>query len=84
MALETLNNDTQAQMILNKEIKSSGFISGSISTSGSSGNANLSFSVTGSTGKVKVYVIGSKEFDKWRIMKLYIEDKELIKIIDEQ
>jgi uncharacterized membrane protein YhaH (DUF805 family) len=84
MALETLNNDTQAQTILNKEIKSSGFISGSISTSGSSGNANLSFSVNGSTKKVKVYVIGIKEFDKWKIVKLYIQDKELTKIIDEQ
>jgi hypothetical protein len=84
LSLETLNNNAQAQMILNKEINSSGFISGSISTSGSSGNANLSFSVTGSTGKVKVYVIGIKEFDKWKIMKLYIKDKELIKIIDEE
>jgi hypothetical protein len=82
LSLETLNNDAQAQMVLNKEINSSGFISGSISTSGSSGNANLSFSVTGSTGKVKVYVIGIKEFDKWRIIKLYIKDKELIKIVD--
>jgi hypothetical protein len=84
MALETLNNNTQAQEVLNREIQSSGFVSGSISTSGSSGNANLSFSVTGSTNKVKVYVIGVKEFDKWKIMKLYIQDKELIKIIDEQ
>jgi uncharacterized membrane protein YhaH (DUF805 family) len=84
MALETLNNNTQAQMILNKEITSSGFISGSIETSGSSGHANLSFSVTGSAGKVKVYVIGTKEFDEWRIVKLYIKDKELVKIIDDQ
>ncbi|MDR0322007.1 MAG: cytochrome c oxidase assembly factor 1 family protein [Treponema sp.] len=83
MALETLNNNAQAQMILNKEIKSSGSVTGSISTSGSSGNADFSFSVTGSTRKVKVYVIGIKEFDKWRLMKLYIQDKELIKIIDE-
>jgi len=84
LSLETLNNNAQAQMILNKEVNSSGFISGSISTSGSSGNANLSFSVTGSTGKVKVYVTGIKEFDEWKIMKLYIKDKELIKIIDEK
>jgi hypothetical protein len=84
MALEILNNDIQAQMVLNKEIKSSGFISGSISTSGNSGEANLSFNVTSSTGKVKVYVIGIKEFDKWEILKLYIQDKELIKIIDER
>jgi uncharacterized membrane protein YhaH (DUF805 family) len=84
MTLEILNNNTQAQTVLNKEIKSSGFISGSISTSGSSGNANLSFSVTGSTGKVKIHVIGIKEIDGWKIVKLYIQDKELIKIIDEQ
>jgi hypothetical protein len=83
MTLEMLNNNTQAQMVLNKEIKSSGFITGNISTSGSSGNANLSFSVTGSTGKVKVYVTGIKEIDAWKIVKLYIQDKELIKIIDE-
>ena len=83
MTLEILNNNTQAQTVLNKEIKSSGFISGNISTSGSSGNANLSFSVTGSTGKVKIYVIGIKEIDGWKIVKLYIQDKELIKIIDE-
>jgi hypothetical protein len=82
MTLEILNNDTQAQMTLNKEIKSSGFITGNISTSGSSGSANLSFNVTGSTGKVRVYVTGIKEFDKWKIEKLYIRDKELIKIID--
>jgi hypothetical protein len=82
MTLETLNTDAQAQMILNKEITSSGFISGNISTSGSSGNANLTFFVKGSTGKVEVYVTGVKEFDEWKIMKLYIRDKELIKIID--
>jgi len=83
MTLEILNNDTQAQMVLNKEIKSSGFITGNISTSGSSGSANLSFNVTGSTGKVRVYVTGIKVYDKWKIEKLYIRDKELIKIIDE-
>jgi amino acid transporter len=84
MTLEILNNDPQAQMMLNKEIKSSGFISGSISTSGSSGKADFGFNITGSTGKARVYVIGVKEFDKWKILKLYIKDKELIKIIDEQ
>ena len=84
MTLEILNNNTRAQMVLNKEIKSSGFITGNISTSGSVGNANLSFNVTGSTGKVKIYVTGTKEFDTWKIEKLYIKDKELIKIIDEQ
>ena len=84
MTLEILNNNYQAQMVLNKEVTSSGFISGSISTSASSGNADLSFSVTGSTGKVKIFVTGIKEFDKWRVTRLYILDNELLKIIDEQ
>ena len=83
MTLEVLNNNTLAQTVLDKEIKSSGFITGNISTSGSSGNANLVFNVTGSTGKVKIYVVGMMEFDEWRIVKLYIQDKELLKIIDE-
>jgi uncharacterized protein (UPF0333 family) len=83
MALETLNNNPHAQAVLNKGIQSSGFVFGNISISGNSGNANLNFSVTGSTGKVKVYVTGVKEFNEWRIVKLYIQDKELIKIIDE-
>ena len=84
MTLEVLNNDPQAQMIINREIKSTSFVSGSMSISGSSGNADLSFTVNGSSGEVKVYVSGVKEYGKWIIKKLYIEDGELIRIIDEK
>jgi hypothetical protein len=83
MTFETLSTNVQSQEIIGNHIESGGFVSGNLSTSGSSGTADLNFSVSGTNGKFKVYVIGIKEFDKWKITKLYIQDKELVKIIDE-
>jgi uncharacterized membrane protein YhaH (DUF805 family) len=83
MTLATLSTNTYSQEIIGNNIESRGFVSGNLSTSGSTGTAGLSFSVSGTNGKFKVYVIGIKEFDKWKITKLYIKDKELVKIIDE-
>jgi hypothetical protein len=83
MTFETLTTNTQSQGIIGNNIESKGFVSGNLSTSGSSGTADLSFFVSGTNGKFKVYVIGIKEFDKWKITKLYIRGKELVKIIDE-
>lgn len=83
MAIETLKTNSQVQEIIGDSIRPSGFVSGSISTSGSSGDANLSFKMAGTHGSVKVYLIAVKEFEIWRITKLYLRENELIKIIDE-
>jgi hypothetical protein len=67
MAFEEMAINMELKEIIGDQIKQKGFISGSISTSGSSGNANMSFRVTSSNGLFRINVIGEKEFDTWKI-----------------
>ena len=52
---------------------STGFPMGSIETSGPRGSANLSFSVSGPTGKGEVYVQATKAMGQWHIDQMVLE-----------
>jgi len=67
MTFEEIAINMELIEIIGDQVKQKGFISGSISTSGNSGNANISFKVTGSNGMFRIHVIGIKEFDTWKI-----------------
>ncbi|MDR2964583.1 MAG: cytochrome c oxidase assembly factor 1 family protein [Treponema sp.] len=67
MAFEEMAINVELKEIIGDEIRQKGFISGSISTSGNSGNANMSFRVISTNGMFRVNVIGIKEFDTWKI-----------------
>jgi hypothetical protein len=67
MAFEEMAINVELKEVIGDQIRQKGFISGSISTSGNSGNANMSFRVTSSNGIFRIHVIGIKEFDTWKI-----------------
>ncbi len=56
MAMQTVQTDERVTSVLGAPIEPGIMITGSISTSGSSGNANLSIPVSGPKGKAKVYL----------------------------
>lgn len=66
MAMETLRSDSRAVELLGEPIEDGMFPMGSVETSGSSGYADLTISVSGPKGSGKLYVLANKWMDDWR------------------
>lgn len=76
-ALMELNANTEATNYLGDNIQRKGFLfTGSVSTTGSTGDANISFPVKGEQSVGKVYMIAKKEMGIWEIKKLVLEIEE--------
>ena len=58
---------------IGRPLKPGWFVSGSINTSGDSGDADISFPVTGPTGKGTVYAVAKKTAGLWHYDTLQIE-----------
>jgi hypothetical protein len=58
--------------VIGEPIKEGFFVTGSISISGSSGNADLAIPVSGPKGKAVVYVVASKSAGKWKYSTLEV------------
>lgn len=73
IAMSELRQNEQAIAILGEPIEEGFFTSGSINTSGSSGQADLSIPVSGPKGKGKVFVLATKSMGQWEINQLVLE-----------
>lgn len=65
MALTTAKGNGEVQFALGNPIKDGWFVSGNIHTSNGSGDADLSFPISGPKGKGKVYAIATRKADRW-------------------
>ena len=52
------------------------FVTGNISTSGPDGKASLQYSVTGSKGSAKAYVLAYKSFGEWQLDRVVVVSEE--------
>ena len=76
MALEKVTSHQKVVALLGEPIEPGFFVSGSVNTSGPSGQANLSFSISGPHGDAKVYVFANKETGEWKILRLAVVSEE--------
>lgn len=75
-AMKTAQENTDLQIRLGKPISKGFFMSGSVSSSGSSGKADLTIPIKGSNGKGELIVDASKNKGKWSMDKLLFIDGE--------
>lgn len=68
--------DPSVQEIIGTPIEEGMFVAGNISVSGSSGQADLSFPISGPDGKATVYVVAAKSAGQWTFSTLVVEIKE--------
>ncbi|MEM9915006.1 MAG: cytochrome c oxidase assembly factor Coa1 family protein [Planctomycetota bacterium] len=65
-SLATVQADPRVQAELGTPIESAFLVSGSINLSGSSGDADLSYDVSGPNGSATVYVVATKSAGVWQ------------------
>ena len=75
LAESSLQSSQEAADILGQPI-STGSPSGSVSTSGTGGNADLTFGVQGPKGKGTVYYSAVKELGEWKVNKFILEEAD--------
>lgn len=81
MATAKLEASQEAATVIGKPI-STGFPMGNFNVSGTSGKADISFSVTGSKSKGTVYIDAVKDMGKWEVSQLIFEEDDTGKRID--
>lgn len=67
---------------LGSPIRAGFFVTGSINLSNSSGDADLSFPISGPNGKATVYVVAKKSLGRWTFQHLIVEIGKTGKRID--
>jgi hypothetical protein len=72
LAYAELSSNPTATRILGTPIDT-GMVQGNISTSGPSGSADISFSVSGPKAKGKLYTQAEKEMGRWHIQRMELE-----------
>jgi hypothetical protein len=85
-SMDVVQKNRQVIEKIGNHIKPDGVISGNISTSNNSGNAQLEIPVKGSKGAGSIHVIAQKESNIWvyRTMEFYISDSgETINLLEE-
>ncbi len=86
-ALATARANPAVVQALGSPIEAGIFVMGSISVSGSSGQADLAIPISGPKGKGTIYAVASKFAGKWTFSKLVVEikaTKEIIELIKER
>jgi hypothetical protein len=82
MSLATVQNNPEVIEIIGTPIESGFFVSGSVSTSGSSGEAELNYKIIGPRGEGITFVVAEKELGKWNIIELATYFEAIDKRID--
>ena len=75
-ALDRAQHSTGVIEVLGEPIESGWFVSGSINTSGSTGNASLEIPITGPNGAGTIHVQAQKSQGKWQFSSLVVEIKD--------
>lgn len=81
-AIAKVKTNPSVQEIIGTPIEEGIFISGSIKTSGPSGNASISIPVSGPKGKGTIFVEAEKSAGQWTFSTLVLEIKETKQRID--
>lgn len=64
--------DQRVITVLGSPVRSSLLVSGSINTKGSTGDADLRFSISGPKGKAAVHAVATREQDTWTFQTLVV------------
>lgn len=75
-ALELARAEPAVQEALGSPIEAGFFVTGNISVSGNSGQANLSVPLSGPEGEATLYVVASKSAGQWTFSTLVFEVEE--------
>jgi hypothetical protein len=81
-ALERARASEEVQAALGTPIEDGWFVSGSINTSGSSGNADFAIPLSGPNGSATLYVVATKSADRWRFSTLDVAVEDSADRID--
>ncbi len=81
-AIARVESSETAAMMLGDPVRAGWFIGGSISTSGSSGEAYLSIPVSGRRGRGTVHVSAYKDIEGWHYTTLSLELRSDSRLID--
>lgn len=87
LAVEEIRNSSEVVENLGPDIKPGFFVMGNISTSGSSGLANLSFSVSGDMHSAKATVYATKSQGEWYLKEVIVynrEDNLMIPVVNQK
>ncbi|MCI5165641.1 MAG: hypothetical protein D3903_05980 [Candidatus Electrothrix sp. GM3_4] len=82
ISLATVQNNQEVIEAIGSPIESGFFVSGSFSTSGSSGEAELNYKIIGPNGEGITYVAAEKKIGEWNIFELVTYFEALDKRID--
>ena len=85
-AMRRAQQDARVVAKLGSPVEAGWFITGSINTSGSSGNADLEIPIHGARAKGSVHVVAKKEAGTWkyRLMRMTAEDGTQVDLIASQ
>jgi len=75
-SLAAVRANAEVQRELGLPLEPSFFVGGSVNTSGNSGDADISYSVSGPKGTGTVYAVAGKEAGEWKFSTLVLELKE--------
>ena len=75
-ALARVQTDPAIQAALGTPIKEGLFVTGSINTSGSSGEADIAIPISGPYGKATVYAVATKSAERWTFIALLVEVRD--------
>ncbi|MBQ0734012.1 cytochrome c oxidase assembly factor Coa1 family protein [Aquimarina celericrescens] len=71
-ALAKVKQDEYVIEILGEPIETDGIMQGELSFKNSTGKADISIPIKGPEGKAKVYVVGTKQNDRWEYTEMYV------------
>lgn len=77
LSFAELKNNTEVIQMLGNPIDSGFFVTGQIRTGGGSGNAEISYSISGPNGEATAYVYAVKEMGKWKLLQLIVHSESL-------
>ena len=75
MALERVQNSPRAKQLLGEPIRDGWVVSGSFSVQNDTGDADITFAVSGSKDSGNVHVIANRAGGKWTITNLTLDTK---------
>lgn len=86
MAISRATENETVLEALGEPIEAGFFVSGSIQTSGGSGNADLSIPISGPKGEATLYVTANKEAGEWipQTMIVQLEEAPRVNLMEPQ
>ncbi|EZH74912.1 hypothetical protein ATO12_09270 [Aquimarina atlantica] len=81
-ALFKVNEDEYVVNILGEPIETNGIMNGNLSYKNNTGSADISIPIKGPKGEAQLYVVGTKQNDRWTYKEMYVIIDETDEQID--